>query len=46
MVKIVMAIEREVNDALSIWDAGVKYKRRDSQPSSSNLGKKYRTSTP
>ena len=45
MVKIAMAIEREVNDARSILDAGVKDKRRESQPSSSSSRKKQRTST-
>ena len=37
MVKIAMAIEREVDDAQSIRD---KDKRGESQPSSSSLGKK------
>ena len=45
MVKKAMAIEREVDDARSIQDAGVKDKRRESQPSSSSSGKKQRTST-
>ena len=45
MVKIVMAIEREVDDAWSIGDAGIKDKRKESQPSSSNSRKKQRTST-
>ena len=40
MVKIAMAIEREVDDTRSIWDTGVKYKRKESQPSSSSSGKK------
>ena len=44
MVKTTMAIEREVDDARSIWDAGVKDKRKESQPSSSSSGKKQRTS--
>ena len=30
MVKIAMAIEREVDDARNICDAGVKYKRKKS----------------
>ena len=46
MVKTFMAIEKEVDDARSIWDAGVKDKRKESQPFSSSLGKKQRTSTP
>ena len=45
MVKKTMAIEREVDDARSIRDAGVKDKE-ESQPSSFSLGKKQRTSTP
>ena len=45
MVKTSMAIERDVDDARSIRDAGVKDKRRESQPSSSSLGKKQRTFT-
>ena len=40
MIKIVMAIEREVDDARSIRDTSVKDKRRESQPSSSSSGKK------
>ena len=36
MVKTTMAIEREVDDAWSIQDAGVKDKRKESQPSSSS----------
>ena len=46
MVKIAMTIEREVDDAQSIRDAGVKDKRKESQPSSSSLGKEQRTSSP
>ena len=46
MVKTTMEIEREVDDTQSIRDAGVKDKMRESQPSSSSLGKKQRTSTP
>ena len=38
MVKTTMAIEKEVDDAQSIRDAGVKDKRKESQPSSSSLG--------
>ena len=30
MVKIAMAIEREVDDARSIWDAGASDKRKES----------------
>ena len=40
MVKTAMAIKREVDSARSIRDVGVKEKRNESQPSSSNLGKK------
>ena len=40
MVKTAMVIEREVEDAWSIRDAGVKDKRRESQPSFSSSGKK------
>ena len=40
MVKITMAIEKEVDDAQSIHDAGVKDKRKEIQPSSSSSGKK------
>ena len=46
MVKTAMAIEREVDDARSIGDAGAKDKRKESQPSSSSSGKKQRTSAP
>ena len=46
MVRTTMAIEREVDDAQSIQDAGAKDKRKESQPSFSSLGKKQRTSTP
>ena len=45
MVKKTMAIKREVDDARSIRDAGVKDKE-ESQPSSFRLGKKERTFTP
>ena len=42
-----MALEREVEDAWKIRDAGVvKDKRKECQPSSSSLGKKQRTSIP
>ena len=40
MVKTTMAIEMEVDDARSIRDAGVKDKRKESQPSSSSSRKK------
>ena len=40
MIRTAMAIEREVDDAWNIRDAGVKDKRKESQPSSSSLGKK------
>ena len=46
MVKTDMANEREVDDAQSIPDAGVKDKRREGQSSSSNSRKKKRTSAP
>ena len=44
MVRTSMAIEREIDDAKSIWDTGASGKRKESQPSSST-GKKQRTST-
>ena len=40
IVKKTMTIEREVDDARNIRDAGIKNKRRESQPSSSTSGKK------
>ena len=46
MVKTAIAIEREVDDARSIRDAGVSDKRKESQPSFSNSGKNQRNSTP
>ena len=46
MVKITMAIEREVDDARSIRDACVKDKRNESKPSSSSSRKKHSTYTP
>ena len=46
MVKRVMVIEREVDDAQSIQDASASDKRKESQLSSSSSGKKQRTSTP
>ena len=45
IVKKAMAIKMEVDDTRSIWDGGVKDKRRDSQPSSSSSRKKQRNST-
>ena len=45
MVRTAMAIEKEIDDVKSIWDAGSSGKRKESQPSSST-GKKQRTSTP
>ena len=45
MVRMAMAIEREVEDAQSIQDAGASGKRREGQPFSS-LGKKQKTSVP
>ena len=45
-VKTVMAIKREVDDTRNIREASVKYKKKESQPFSSILGKKQRTSTP
>ena len=46
MVKTTMAIKREVDDARSIRNTGVKDKRNESQPSSPSLGKKQRTFAP
>ena len=40
MVKTTMAIARVVDNAWSIRDAGVKGKRKESQPSSFGLEKK------
>ena len=45
MVKTITAIKMEVDDARSILDEGDKYKRKESQRSSSSSGKKQRTST-
>ena len=45
IVTTTMAIERERDDARNIRDADVKDKRKESQPSSSSLGKKQRGST-
>ena len=46
MVMTTMTIEREVDGARNIRDAGVKDKRSESQPSSSKLGNKKMSSTP
>ena len=46
MVSIALIIEREVDDARSIRDAGASNKKRGSQASSSGLGKKQRTPVP
>ena len=43
MVRMAMAIEREIEDAWSIRDASTSGKRKEDQPSSS-LGKRQRTS--
>ena len=43
MVKIALAIEREVEDTRSIWDMGVSAKRKKNQSSSSSR-KKQKTS--
>ena len=40
MVRTTMAIEREVDDAQTMQDAGAKDKRKESQLSSSSSGKK------
>ena len=45
MVRTVMTIEREIDDAQSILDVGANEKRKKSH-SSSNLGKKWRTFVP
>ena len=46
MVSTTLIIEREVDDARSIRDAGASNKKRGSQASSSGSGKKQRTSIP
>ena len=47
MVRIAMAIKKEVDNARNIRDTGVvKDKRKESQPSSSCFEKKQKTSTP
>ena len=45
MVKMAMAIEKKIEDAQSIRDAGASGKRKKDHPSSS-LGKKHKTSFP
>ena len=45
MVRTVMSIEREIEDARSIQAAGTSEKRKDDQPSSSS-GKRQKTSAP
>ena len=44
MVTTVMAIEREIEDAQSIWDTGTNGKRKESQ-TSSHSGKKLKASS-
>ena len=44
MVRMAMAIEREIKDARSIRDAGASAKRNEGQPSSS-MGKKLKASS-
>ena len=46
MVKIVMAIERKVDNAWSIRDVGASDNRNERQLFYSSSGKKQRTSTP
>ena len=46
MVSTALIIEREVDDARSIRDAGASNKKRGSQAFSSGSGKKQRTSVP
>ena len=45
MVRITVAIEREVDDARNIRDTGFKDKRKESQPSSSSSGNKQSSPT-
>ena len=45
MVRTAMAIEREVDGARNIQDAGASENRNESQLSSSSSGNKQRTST-
>ena len=46
MIRIAMTFEREVDEARNTRDAGVKDKRKESQPSSYSSVKKQRTPTP
>ena len=46
MLSTALIIEREVDDACSIQDAGASDKKRGSQASSSSSGKKQRTYVP
>ena len=46
MVSTALIIEREVDDARSIRDAGASNEKKGSQASSSGSGKKKRTSVP
>ena len=46
MVRTAIVIEKEVDDAQNIRDVGVKDKKRETQPSFSNSGKRQRSSTP
>ena len=43
-VRTAITVEREVEDAWSIWDEGASAKMKENQPSSSSSGKKHRTS--
>ena len=45
MVKTTLAIEREMDDARSIWDSSVSDKRKGDRPSSFRSRNKQRTST-
>ena len=45
MVRIAMAIEKKIDDAWSIRDAGASDRRKEGQPSSSS-GKKQKTYVP
>ena len=46
MVKTTITIEREVDDARNVRDAGVNVKRKESRSLSFSSGKKQRTSAP
>ena len=45
MVKIALAIKKEVDSAQSIWDLGANGKKKGDRPSSFSSRKKQRTST-